>query len=197
MKQSGYLHGLTFLVVDDSPFMRELLCEVLHHFDVRHVREASDGADALEIMTTWAPDIILIDWEMSPFDGIEFTRALRASKRGDECFTPVIMVSGHTEYQRIQRAHNVGVNEYLIKPVAPRDLYSRIRAVIERPRPYVKVTSYFGPDRRHQNIAHAEDRRKNSHGTIPVPSKQVMNQDQVNALFNPGSEHPDDHGTSS
>jgi len=191
-----YLDGLTFLVVDDSPFMRQMLREILHHFGVRSIREASDGAEALQVMLAWSPDIVLMDWEMAPFNGIDFTRSVRASTRKVECFTPIIMISGHSEYWRIQQARNAGVNEYLVKPVSPKALFSRIRAVIERPRPYVRLDSYFGPDRRRQDINQAKDRRASQKHT-PVPADQSMHQDQVNALFNPGSEHPDEQSTPS
>ena len=192
MDDHGYLHGLRFLVVDDSPFMRELLGDVLRHFDVRNIREASDGAEALKIMLAWTPDIILMDWEMTPFDGIEFTRSVRSSDRGEERFAPIIMISGHSEYWRIQHARNAGVNEYLVKPVSPKALFSRIRAVIERPRPFIKTATYFGPDRRRQDIKTADDRRKDMRDEMPIPAEEAMAQDQINAIFNPGSEHPDD-----
>lgn len=202
MEERGYLHDLKFLVVDDSPFMRELLCDVLRHFDARNVREASDGAEALLIMQAWTPDIILLDWEMRPFDGIEFTRTVRSSGQGDDKFSPIIMVSAHSEYWRIQHARNAGVNEFLAKPLSPKALFSRIRAVIERPRPFIKAPGYFGPDRRRHDMGHADERRKDEAQAVEVhkpqadkptiPADQAMKQDQINAIFNPGSEHPDD-----
>ncbi len=191
-EEHGYLYGLKFLIVEDSAFMRELLRDVLQHFDVRNIREASDGAEALKIMQSWMPDIILADWEMQPFDGIEFTRAVRSSSRSEERFAPIIMVSAHSEYWRVQHARNAGVNEFLVKPVSPKALFSRIRAVIERPRPFIKAPGYFGPDRRRQNLKHSEERRQDMHEQAPVPAEQAMEQDQINAIFNPGSKHPDD-----
>ncbi|MCW8916520.1 MAG: response regulator [Magnetovibrio sp.] len=199
--EHGYLHNLKFLIVEDSTFMRELLREVLRHFDVSNMREASDGAEALQVMEAWTPDIILLDWEMTPFDGIEFTRAIRGSTQADEKFLPIIMVSAHSEYWRIQQARNVGVNEFLIKPVSPKALFSRIRAVIERPRPYIKAPGYFGPDRRRQDMkVNGERRSTGKQIQVPaeetqIPAEQAMAQDQVNALFNPGSVHPDDQGS--
>lgn len=197
MEEHGYLHGLRFLIIDDSSFMRELLREVLRHFDVRNIREAGDGAEGLEIMMAWTPDIILADWEMTPFDGIEFTRAVRTSTRGEERFAPIIMVSAHSEYWRIQHARNAGVNEFLVKPVSPKAMFSRIRAVIERPRPFIKAPGYFGPDRRRQDINIADDRREDQRNKTPIAAEKTMEQDQINSIFNPGSEHPDDQSAQS
>lgn len=195
MGQRGYLRDLNFLIVDDSPFMREVLRKVLRHFDVNIIREAGDGAEALDIMQAWTPDIILLDWEMTPFNGLELTRMIRASTRGDECFIPIIMISAHAEYWRVQQARNVGVNEYLVKPVSPKALFSRIRAIIERPRPFIKAPNYFGPDRRRQDMDIVSERRQDQCHKPAMPSKQIMEQDQINAIFNPGSEHPDDQET--
>ena len=191
-QEHGYLNGLKFLVIDDSAFMRELLGDVLRHFDVHAIREAGDGAEALQVMLAWTPDIILADWEMQPFDGIEFTRTVRASTEGNTRFLPIIMVSAHSEYWRIQNARSAGVNEFLVKPVSPKALFSRIRAVIERPRPFIKAPGYFGPDRRRQNLNTQDERRKDMRDQTPISAEELMAQDQINAIFNPGSEHPDD-----
>lgn len=192
MQKLGYLHDIKFLIVDDNTFMRELLHNLLHHFDVRVIREASDGAEALETLQGWSPDIILLDWEMKPFDGIEFTRMVRASTLDNQRFIPIIMVSGHSEYWRIQHARNAGVNEFLVKPLSAKALFSRIRAVIERPRPFIKTDTFFGPDRRRQNKKITGERRKDDHPPVQIPGDQTLAQDQINAIFNPGSDHPDE-----
>ena len=58
------------------------------------------------------------------------------------------MLTGFSERARILAARDSGINEYLLKPVSAKMLYSRIRAVIEQPRRLVKTKTYFGPDRR-------------------------------------------------
>jgi len=192
MEEPGYLHKVSFLIIDDNTFMRTVLRNILRHFDVRNIREASNGAEALQTMQSWTPDIIVVDWEMSPFDGIEFTRMVRQSTSETERFIPIIMISGHTEYWRIQQARNKGVNEFLVKPLSPKALFSRIRAIIERPRPFIKAPGYFGPDRRRKDHKYDEERRKDSQTTVRVPAEKLLEQDQINALFNPGSEQPDE-----
>ncbi|MGB1875916.1 MAG: response regulator, partial [Rhodospirillaceae bacterium] len=59
-----------------------------------------------------------------------------------------IMLTGFSERGRIVSARDSGINEYLLKPVSPRSLYSLIRAIIEQPCRFVKTKAYFGPDRR-------------------------------------------------
>jgi len=192
MEEPGYLNKVSFLIIDDNTFMRTVLRNILHHFNVRNIREASNGAEALQIMQGWTPDIIIVDWEMAPFDGIEFTRMVRQSASEKERFVPIIMISGHTEYWRIQQARNNGINEFLVKPLSPKALFSRIRAVIERPRPFIKAPGYFGPDRRRKDHKHDEERRKDSQTAVRVPAEKMLEQGEINALFNPGSKHPDE-----
>ena len=154
-----YLRNLNILVTDDCTFIRQLLREVLFHFGVNEIREAYDGAEALELLQSWKPDIILVDWEMKPIDGIEFVRIVRSSDDDAIKYMPLIMVSAHSEFWRVNTARQAGVNEFLAKPLSPDTLFSRIRAVIERPRPFIKAPGFFGPDRRRQNMPNKGSRR--------------------------------------
>ena len=58
------------------------------------------------------------------------------------------MLTSQGAYERVQKARDTGVTEYLIKPVTANALYSRIVNVIQNPRQFVRVSEYFGPDRR-------------------------------------------------
>ena len=85
---------------------------------------------------------------MEPIDGIEMIKSIRSSNDDHLRYVPIIMLTGYSERARILAARDSGINEYLLKPVSAKMLYSRIRAVIEQPRRFVKTNSYFGPDRR-------------------------------------------------
>ena len=61
---------LKILLVDDNPHMRVLLTQILRAIDVRHIHEASDGAEALQIMRATNIDIVVTDLTMQPLDGI-------------------------------------------------------------------------------------------------------------------------------
>ncbi len=182
-----YLKDVNFLIVDDNAFMRTIIRRVLSALNAEQVREASVGEDALQIMQTFVPDIIILDWEMTPMDGLEFTRKVRLSKDSPNVFTPIIMVSGHSERGRIVTARDAGVNEFVVKPISAKALFDRIQAVIERPRPFVRLKNYFGPDRRRKTVDHGgEERRVAKPATAPPPD-QAMRQSEVNTLFNPDS----------
>lgn len=145
----GYnLERLNFLIVDDNKHMRSLVRSVLHALGARHIEEAADGAEAYARLRTYIADVVICNWQMSPMDGIEFVRLVRTDDDSPNPFVPVIMLTAHTEAQRVVEARDAGVTEFLAKPISAHQLYSRIRAIIEYPRPFVRGQSYVGPDRR-------------------------------------------------
>jgi len=142
------ISAIKFMIVEDNPFMRNILKLLLRSYNVRDMKEANDGSQAFKELQGYKPDIILVDWEMQPLDGLDFARLVRTGEDSPDRFVPMIMVSGYSETTRIFEARDAGINEYLVKPISAQTLFSRIRAVIERPRPFIEIDSYFGPDRR-------------------------------------------------
>lgn len=144
---------LKILLVDDNRHMRVLLSEILKALGVRHISEAADGAEGLQMMRQHEVDIVMTDLSMQPLDGIDFVRLLRRSPDSPNQMCPVIMITGHSTMARVQEARNAGVNEFLAKPLTARGVVERISQVVENPRPYVRAGDYFGPDRRRRTDA--------------------------------------------
>ncbi len=142
---------IKILLVDDNHHMRMLLTEILRAIGVRHVFEASDGAEALQAMRQHPIDIVMTDLAMQPLDGIDFTRLLRNSPDSPNPMAPVVMITGHSTMRRVNEARDVGVTEFLSKPVTARGVIERITRVIDHPRPFVRCNDYFGPDRRRRD----------------------------------------------
>jgi CheY-like chemotaxis protein len=135
---------LRFLVIDDNAHMRRILRTVLHGFGTREVYEAEDGAAGLEAFTHYMPDIVLTDWFMPIFDGLELAQMIRQPGANANPYVPIIMLTGHSEKKRVLSARDAGITEFLAKPISAKALYERILNVVANPRPY----DYFGPDRR-------------------------------------------------
>jgi len=141
--------SLKILLVEDNQHMRAIVLAILKGSGMRDVREARDGAEALEILRQFPADIALVDFNMSPIDGVEFTRMLRNASDSSNPYLPVVMITGHSERSRVVEARDAGVNEFVVKPLTARALLSRLDSVIMRPRPYIRcLGGYFGPDRR-------------------------------------------------
>ena len=144
---------LRFLVCDDNAHMRRILRTLLHSFGAREVYEAEDGATALEMYSHYVPDIVITDWSMPIFDGLELAQMIRQPEGAGNPYAPIIMLTGHSEKRRVMVARDAGVTEFLAKPISAKGLYQRILNVVANPRPFIKTKNYFGPDRRRNTNA--------------------------------------------
>ncbi|HEB79386.1 MAG TPA: response regulator [Rhodospirillales bacterium] len=164
-KKTYCLERIKFLIVEDNKHMRCLINNVLVALGAVHIMEAEDGADALKALRDFQADIIICDWNMAPMDGIKFTRAMRNSIDSPNPYAPIIMLTGHSGKDRVVEARDAGVHEFVAKPFSAKSIYSRIRAIIERPRVFIRTvgeSAYFGPDRRRKNLSEfsGQERRK-------------------------------------
>ena len=142
---------LKILLVDDNHYMRILLAEILRAIGVKDIWEANDGAEGLQMMRDHPVDIVMTDLSMQPLDGIDFVRLLRNSPDSPNQMAPVIMITGHSTFARVNEARDAGVNEFLAKPLTARGVIERLHQAIENTRPFVRCEDYFGPDRRRRN----------------------------------------------
>jgi two-component system chemotaxis response regulator CheY len=95
---------LRFLVIDDNAHMRRILRTLLHGFGAREIYEAEDGGAGLEAFTHYVPDIIITDWAMPIFDGLELTQMGRQPDANANPYVAVIMLTGHSEKNRVTSA---------------------------------------------------------------------------------------------
>jgi two-component system chemotaxis response regulator CheY len=153
---------LRFLVIDDNVHMRRILRALLLAFGSREVHEADDGVAGIEAFEQFTPDIVIIDWAMPLFDGLEFTRMIRQPDSNASPFTPIIMLTGHSERKRVTAARDAGVTEFMVKPISANALHQRIVNIIANPRRFIRTKTYFGPDRRRNNAPNytGPERRK-------------------------------------
>jgi two-component system KDP operon response regulator KdpE len=119
-------HRRKVLVVDDEPRMIRFIRLNLEH-DGFEVYEASSGAEALNKIRDKLPDIILLDVMMPDLDGFETLRLVREIST-----VPVIMLTAKGEEDDRVRGLELGADDYVTKPFSPRELVSRVRAVLRR-----------------------------------------------------------------
>ena len=155
------LGSLKVLVVDDNKHTRALIKSVLRALGVRKVEEAGDGDEAFKRLRNFSADVVICDWLMEPVDGLAFTRRVRTDPQSPNPYVNIVLVTGYTGIAQVEKARDAGINEFVAKPITARALFSRIRSIIERPRPYVRTKDYFGPcRRRHQDARYkGPDRR--------------------------------------
>jgi two-component system response regulator ResD len=116
----------TILVVDDEPSINEVVSIYLTRAGYR-VLVAENGQTALEILEREPLDLVVLDLMLPGVDGLEITRHLRAE--GD---IPIIMLTARREETDRILGLEMGADDYIVKPFSPRELVSRVRAVLRR-----------------------------------------------------------------
>lgn len=122
----------TFLVVEDSPTMRQLIVFSLRRLQGCRVVEAVDGVDALKKMTTEKVDLVITDINMPMMDGLKLITVIRGDPRTRDM--PIVIVTTEGAEEDRQRGLALGANAYIPKPIHPPDLLKTITSLLERPR---------------------------------------------------------------
>lgn len=142
------MKALRVLVVEDNRFMRNIICDQLRQMGCDNVNSAENGAEAIESMAFWMPDIIFCDWEMPMMDGIEMTRWLRRDPASPNQEIPIIFITGRTQPSDVVEARNAGITEFIAKPVTGAHVEHRLCSVLFEPREFIRGKKYIGPCRR-------------------------------------------------
>lgn len=120
------------LLVDDEPAQLELLRYNIEKAGFETVL-AHNGRDAIDMVESEEPDLVVLDWMMPEASGIDVCRELRA--RAGTRLLPIIMVSARGEEGDLALGLDSGADDYVTKPFSPRELVSRVKALLRRARP--------------------------------------------------------------
>lgn len=123
------LKKIHILVVEDEKFMRSLICRLLYELQTRKTTDVENGEEGIKMLAADAPlvDVILLDIEMPEMDGLEFLQLVRHSEGTlQNPDVPVIMLTGHSEDDKVKRAMELGIQGYLLKPVSKKAMLTRI-----------------------------------------------------------------------
>jgi two-component system response regulator MprA len=146
----------TVLVVDDDQKLLKMLTRTLVYENL-DVVTASNGVEAMQQITTYRPDLLIVDWMMPKMNGLELVRRLR----DDEDKTLVLMLTAKDEIENRVEGLESGADDYLVKPFAPAELVARVHALLRRIEPSLEnqELTYAGV---HLNMAtHEADRDGN------------------------------------
>jgi CheY-like chemotaxis protein len=189
-------HGqenINILLVDDNAFIRSVLMQCLLHIGFRRLEGCASGVDAIEIIRemqngkgshrslSGPVDIVISDLVMPQLSGLQLLEWLRTDKDSPNRFIPFIMISGAADQSQVHLSRDAGANEFVAKPFSIGSVFSRIQAVIDRPRQYVATRSYFGPDRRRnsknnklpKDVPKSRRREGEGHATVVYSAKDI------------------------
>jgi len=115
------------LIIDDDPKLLKMLKRTLS-YEGLEVITASNGLEALPLVSSESPQLIILDWLMPKMDGLNFLEKLRQS--GNK--TMVLMLTARDAIENRVLGLESGADDYLVKPFAPTELVARIHAMLRR-----------------------------------------------------------------
>ncbi len=124
----NFLGGMTILLVDDSPFVRNLAKKILELMGAKRVLEAGDGEAAWAVVQDEDLGLIISDWKMPKSSGLDLLQRVRGGEKGQD--TPFVMMSAEAEKDMVISSIKLGVTDVLTKPVDEKKLIKVILKVM-------------------------------------------------------------------
>ncbi|MGN6783052.1 MAG: response regulator transcription factor [Marmoricola sp.] len=119
------------VIADDDADIRELVVFKLRHAG-HDVVPVGDGAAAVDACNAQRPDLVILDVMMPGMSGLDAARAIRAED--SLAGLPIIMLTARAQESDIEQGFDAGADDYIVKPFSPRELASRVGAVLARTR---------------------------------------------------------------
>jgi two-component system phosphate regulon response regulator PhoB len=119
----------TILLVEDEETLRRVMRDLLEQ-EGYLVHEAGDGAEALEMIDRFAPDVVLLDLNLPNVDGYTVLAQLRSREATRNL--PVLVLSARGDEDNEVRVLRLGATDFLTKPFRPRALSARVEATLQR-----------------------------------------------------------------
>ncbi|WP_341705787.1 response regulator [Ferrovibrio sp.] len=149
---------VSFLVVEPNRLMGQMVRDVLMMLDATSIERARDLASATAILRLGRTDVLITEWALSVNGGggtgMDIVDWVRNDPASPNRMMPILMMTANSEEEYVCRARDCGVSEFVAKPYTVNGFYTRLAAAIARPRQFVRIDDYFGPDRRRRREGH-------------------------------------------
>jgi DNA-binding response OmpR family regulator len=137
--------------------MGQMVRDVLMTLDAQYIDRARDFESAVTLLRMGRIDVMITEWVLSDEKlgrtGMDIVHWVRSDARSPNRMMPVLMMTANSEEEYVCRARDCGVSEFVAKPYTVNGFYTRLAAAIARPRQFVRIDAYFGPDRRRRRDA--------------------------------------------
>ncbi len=117
------------LIVDDDPLIISRVGEVLQSAGISFIH-ASNGLEGLKQLATGQPELVILDVNMPELDGMQTCRLIKANEKFRSL--PVLMLTSRNDITHMMEARRVGADDYLVKPVDPEALLTKINRLFAR-----------------------------------------------------------------
>ncbi|MFC2069842.1 response regulator [Chloroflexota bacterium] len=180
------MNKITVIIADDHELFREGTRNLIdQEKDMEVVGEVGNGQEAIALVTSIHPNIVLMDISMPVVNGIEATRQIKVSQPS----TAVIILTAYDNDQYIVALLEAGAAGYLLKNVSGKELINAIRAVhageaVLHPAIAKKVFSYFGKTGSEPNeLVQVKEVSEREMEILRLAAKGMSNQDIADSLF--------------
>ena len=119
----------TFLIIEDSPTMRQLIRFALNRIAGSQVVEASDGVDGLKKLSSHQVDLILTDINMPIMDGLKLVSLVRSNEAYNK--VPIVIITTEGAKEDKERAMALGANAYITKPIQSAALLATVKDLLK------------------------------------------------------------------
>ncbi len=120
---------LQVLLVDDSPLSRKHIIHTLRNLGFEHITEATDGAEAVELLNSHFFDLVVTDYHMPKMDGRQLVDHIRS---GSQSTIPILMVTSETRESRLAAVQQAGVSAICDKPFEPVTIQRLLQQILEQ-----------------------------------------------------------------
>jgi two-component system, chemotaxis family, chemotaxis protein CheY len=162
---------LRVLLVAGRNHTSQTLRAVLGMTGVTRIAQVEDSRTAIELLGLDEFDVAFCDDASAPFNGLCFPMAVRQTHSVRNPMLPVFVFREQAWRRNVEKARDTGATDFITCPVSPKTIIKKLTAAITNPRPFIKASEFFGPDRRTrtQGLLLSQERR------VRVPRKIRVN----------------------
>jgi len=117
------------LIVEDEEYILDLLVTMFERISYLQIFYTRNGTEALEMIRTNTPDIVLLDAQLSKLDGYEVCKYIKKDPTMSR--TRVLMISGMTQNSDLIKAKEAGVDDYITKPFTSNVLIEKVESLLK------------------------------------------------------------------
>jgi DNA-binding response OmpR family regulator len=177
------------LLLEGSAHGLDILAQILLGFGIRTFHRCLTVEEARTAFESRPLDLIIADPNLATGDGYDFLKWARRNTASPNCYTPIILTTGHVQLSEVRRARDVGANFIVAKPLQPGILWQRILWIARESRAFVESPSYVGPDRRFRNLGPPPGMSGRRDGDLGLDVGAAvapnLSDDEVSAMFKP------------
>lgn len=135
---------------------------------------AENNRDAMEKMKVYPFNLLLVEDSFPDIGGIDFVRFIRMMN-APISVAPIIYAMKEPSRESVQQARNAGVTKMVVMPFTTASLVKNLEDILTRPKSFIRVTGYYGPDRRNGGDGYkGPERRKAQKGVFPVANQRKV-----------------------